>query len=70
MSLPRNVLYYGSESSLPTRTPLRAGPLSLFFEAGGLRYIRFGEREVLRRIYMALRDRNWHTLPLELSNFQ
>jgi hypothetical protein len=70
VSLPRNVLCYGSESSLPTRTPLRAGPLSLFFEAGDLRYIRLGEREVLRRVYVALRDRSWHTLPLELSNLQ
>jgi hypothetical protein len=42
----------------------------LLFEAGGLRYIRFGESEVLRRVYIALRDQNWHTLLLQISNLR
>ena len=42
---------------------MRAGPLALDYEAGDLRYVRFGEREVLRRVYVAVRDRNWDTVP-------
>jgi hypothetical protein len=50
--------------------PLRAGPLSLRFDAGDLRYIKLGEREVIRRIYAAVRDRNWGTVPSEISDLK
>jgi hypothetical protein len=68
--LPKNVLYYGKEEPLPERTALRAGPLSLLYEAGDLRYIKLGEREILRRVYVAVRDRNWGTILPRLSNVQ
>ena len=47
---------------------LRAGPLSLIYVAGDLRYIKLGEHELLRRLYVAVRDRNWGTVPAVLSN--
>jgi len=50
--------------------PLRAGPLTLRFDAGDLRYIRRGDREVIRRIYAAVRDRNWGTVPSEISDLK
>jgi hypothetical protein len=68
MHLPRRVLYYGVDAPLPEQIPLRAGPLSLVFEAGDLRCIRLGGREILRRVYVAIRDRNWGTVPPRLSN--
>ena len=40
------------------RRVLRAGPLSVIFDAGDLRYIKLGEREVIRRIYAAVRNSN------------
>jgi hypothetical protein len=46
------------------RTPLAAGPLSLDLDDGGLRYVRLGDREILRRVYVAVRDENWVTIPL------
>ena len=49
--------------------PLKAGPLTLFLEPGGLRYIKLGSREVVRRIYAAVRDRNWGTVPGHLSDW-
>jgi len=49
---------------------LRAGPLTLRFDAGDLRYIKLGEREVIRRIYAAVRDRNWGTVPSEISDLK
>jgi hypothetical protein len=48
---------------------LNAGPLTMVFERGEIRYICFGEHEVLRRVYTAVRDRNWDTVPNEISNF-
>ncbi len=68
--LPRNVLYYGKDESLPAWQQLRAGPLTLLFEEGGLRYIRLGDREILRRVYVAVRDRNWGTVPAAISNLR
>ncbi len=43
--------------------PLRAGPLRLVFDRGELRWIRLGEREVLRGIYFAIREPGWATVP-------
>src|SRR3954469_23904142 len=51
----------------PEARTLRAGPLSVDFESGELRYVRLGDREVVRRIYVAVRDRNWGTVPAHLS---
>ena len=66
--IPTRVLYYGKEEPQPERVPLRAGPLSLAWENGDLRYIKMGEVEVVRRIYVAIRDRNWGTAPNVMSN--
>ncbi|MBV9223611.1 MAG: hypothetical protein JOY85_06265 [Acidobacteriaceae bacterium] len=46
---------------------VQAGSLSAQYRDGSLRYIRFGDREVLRQVYMALRDRNWKTVPARIS---
>jgi hypothetical protein len=48
------------------RTPLAAGPLSLDLDDGGLRYVRLGEREILRRVYVAVRDGGWVTIPMSV----
>lgn len=65
--LPTPILRRGSAEPLPERVPLRAGPLSLLYEAGSLRAIRLGDREVLRAIYVAVRDRDWGTIPPAFS---
>ena len=43
--------------------PLRAGPLHLVLDRGELRWIRLGEREILRGIYAAVREPGWATVP-------
>ena len=68
--LPIRALHCGKDEPLPEQTQLRAGPLSMIFEAGDLRYIRFGDHEILRRIYVAVRDHNWDTILPQLSNVQ
>lgn len=57
----KNVLYYGNQQPLPKQTLLTAGPLRMVYENGALRYLKLGDREVLRMIYVALRDENWGT---------
>ena len=47
---------------------LKAGSLSFFFDNGTLRSITNNENELVRRIYMALRDEFWNTIPGEMTN--
>lgn len=47
---------------------LRAGPVTVLLEGIDLRYARFGPVELLRRLYVAVRDESWGTLPGEVSN--
>lgn len=60
----KTTLYYGADTALPEPLVLRAGPLSMLFEphTGYLRYIRLGERELVRAVYSAVRDRDWDTI--------
>ena len=45
---------------------LRAGDVQVELDGVDLRYLRVGDREVVRRVYAAVRDHNWVTLPGEL----
>lgn len=49
---------------------LAAGPLTVEFEGGGLRYVRYGGEEVIRAISFLARDENWGTHPLNLDDVQ
>jgi hypothetical protein len=64
------VCYDGSPVRTPGRRPFRAGPLSLEYGAGELRYVRLGGREVIRRLYVAVRDPDWGTVPGRISREQ
>ncbi|WP_167859617.1 hypothetical protein [Paenibacillus cymbidii] len=59
---------YGYDEPLPERVTLRAGRLTLCLENGALRYIQAGEYELIRSIYVAVRDRNWSTIVPKLSD--
>jgi D-apionolactonase len=52
--------------------PLRAGPLTMLFEPDTLwlRYVRLGRREVLRAVYVAVRDHNWDTVAPVVSDLE
>jgi hypothetical protein len=43
---------------------LQAGPVTADYADGFLRYIRIGDREMIRMIYFAIRDQDWNTLPM------
>jgi hypothetical protein len=58
-----------------TRTqwqPLRCGPLAMHFDptTAALRTIRLGDREVVRSIYVAVRDRNWGTVAPQIADLE
>ncbi len=65
--LDRRILA-GSTIEQPEPLTLCAGPLTLLFDGSGLRYVRLGERELVRRIYFAVRDANWGTVPDQISD--
>jgi len=67
-SLSSNLLRYGSDDDLPEQIPLHAGPLTLIYTGGDLRYIRAGDGLILHRLYVAVRDHNWDTIPAELTD--
>jgi hypothetical protein len=46
---------------------LQAGPVTADYADGFLRYIRVGDREIVRMIYFAIRDQNWKTLPFTIK---
>jgi D-apionolactonase len=46
---------------------LRAGPLAVQLEGIDLRYVRFGGIELVRRLFAAVRDDAWGTVPPQVS---
>lgn len=63
-----NILRYGNPQPLSEARVLRAGPLTLLYEAGDLRYIKLGEQEIIRRLYVAVRDQHWGTIAGVIRN--
>lgn len=49
-------------------TTLQAGPLTVRYAAGFIRRVTYGENEILRMVYFALRDHNWNSIKLSISN--
>ena len=50
--------------------PLQAGPLHLLYENGMIRSVFYGKIECIRRVYMALRDQFWNTIPYSISSLK
>lgn len=69
---PTNVLLFGKPEGPAPPIRLRAGPLRMTFEPDTLflRYIRFGDREILRAVYAAVRDAHWGTIPPRISRLK
>ena len=56
------VILYGRQRPAGVVEHLEAGPVRLKFQDGELRYLRVGGREIVRRVYFAVRDRRWDTV--------
>jgi D-apionolactonase len=70
MTPDRLRLLHGTEAPLAELRSLRAGPVSLLLDGIDLRYLRLGEAELVRRVYTAVRDVDWDTVPPEISNYE
>ncbi len=47
---------------------LKAGNISLTYQSGALRWLKYGDCEILRMIYFTVRDKNWGTVEPVISN--
>jgi hypothetical protein len=61
--LPDEVMLTGASAAPPPVRTLRAGLVGVLFTGGDLRQVRLGEIELARRVYVAVRDLDWNTLP-------
>jgi len=61
-------ILYGEWRKAPALAMLHAGPIRMKFQDGELRYLYVGEKEIIRRIYFAVRDNRWDTVKPELSD--
>jgi len=66
----KEIHYFGSKYETPVIVPLTAGPLKMQFADGNLRYIKLGDKEILRSIYVAIRDRNWGTVKNSINSVE
>ena len=64
----RAIKLFGTEEPVTEIRTLRAGPLSVEFEAGKLRYVRVGETEAIRGIAFVVRGPAWQTFHPAISN--
>lgn len=60
---------YGDPALAPPATEtIHAGPLSVVITSSGdIRYIRYGEHELIRRVYAAVRASDWWTIPATIT---
>ena len=61
---------HGRDVPLPQLSWLTAGPLTMALDGIDLRYVKLGDLEVVRRIYVGVRDREWNTIPAVASELQ
>jgi hypothetical protein len=65
--LTRYQRWYGRDAPPPATRTLRAGPLSAVLEGIDLRYVRLGGVEAVRRLFVAVRDAAWGTVPPQVQ---
>lgn len=66
----RNVVLHGSDEPLQQFVSLYAGPFSVQLDGINLRYAKYRGAEVLRGVYVAVRDSKWTTVLMAISNFE
>ena len=54
----------------PEMRALRAGPVTMLLDGVDLRYLRIGGTELVRRVYAAVRDVDWDTVPGVVSGLE
>jgi hypothetical protein len=67
-NLPQHILLIGAERTLAPDFHLQAGPLRMLYREGVFRYVALDRQEIVRAVYLAVRDRHWRTIPGVISN--
>ncbi|HEX3289962.1 MAG TPA: hypothetical protein VHR46_01115 [Gaiella sp.] len=70
MTAERLRLLHGSAAPFAEMQALRAGPVTMLLDGVDLRYLRIGGTELVRRVYVAVRDVDWDTVPGRVSNLE
>jgi D-apionolactonase len=68
--LSKYELWYGRAGEPVPRSAVAAGDLRIELEGAEIRSVRLDGVELLRGVYMALRDEEWGTVPGELSGYE
>ena len=63
-------LLHGSAAPITEMRALRAGPVTVLLDGIDLRYLRIGDTELVRRVYAAVRDVDWDTVPAAVSGLE
>lgn len=63
-------LLHGTDAPLAEMRLLRAGPATVLLDGIDLRYLRIGGTELVRRVYAAVRDVDWDTVPGVVSELR
>lgn len=66
----RAIKLFGTEEPRPETRTLRAGALSVEYEAGKVRYVRVDGHEAIRGIAFVVRGPGWETFHPKISNLQ
>lgn len=67
---PRYRRWHGSDEPPDTRRELVAGPLRALLVGPDVRYVRVGDVEFVQRIYLAVRDAAWNTIPGRMEDLE
>ena len=70
MTAERLRLLHGSAAPIAEMRPLRAGHMTMLLDGVDLRYLRLGDTELVRRVYVAVRDVDWDTVPGTVSGLE
>jgi D-apionolactonase len=70
MNAERLRLLHGSAAPITEMRTLRAGPVTVLLDGIDLRYLRIGDTELVRRVYAAVRDVDWDTVPAAVSGLE
>ncbi|MDQ3649530.1 MAG: hypothetical protein M3458_04475 [Acidobacteriota bacterium] len=68
MDISLEQIRHGTNEPHVAPVELRAGRLMLVLDSGDLRCIRYTETEVVRRVYIAVRDHHWNNVPARITN--
>lgn len=68
MKLADAIKLFGTTEPVEPMLPLKAGPLSVYFDCGALRYISIDGVEAIRNIDFVIRDKDWGTFSPSLTN--